>query len=338
MSERLVCICIPCFNNELTIADTLDSIVNQSYSKMTIKVFDNASSDNTRDIVQKFIERDDRVALYTREHTVSGEENFNTCIGAAEGDYCAIFHSDDIYEPTIIAEQVDYLSRKGQALAVSTHASLIDEHSKQTGERMVPPELLKYNEWELDRATLINLSFKYGNIITCPSVLFRTEILKNHIKGFNGKDFQSSADLDVWFRITEKGTLGYINKPLIRYRISAVSYTYNMVRARIKDHDLFLVLDNLLGNCDLPPEFCKELFRYRNFLLMKDRANTNLNRLILRRSDFQNIDISGNIKFLFESRFHVKFFVLAFITRLIIRLPRNTYLAKLVKRIRFGHV
>ena len=177
MSDPLVCVCIPCYNNALTIAQTLQSIVSQSYSNLLIKVFDNASSDTTRDIVQRFIKQDSRIQLYTRESTVSGEDNFNTCIAEAEGEFAAIFHSDDVYENSIITAQVDFLSRHPDAVAVSTHASLIDENGSATGTRMVPPELAHQQESELDRFTLISLSFKYGNFVTCPSVLFRTTTL-----------------------------------------------------------------------------------------------------------------------------------------------------------------
>lgn len=335
MSDSKVCICIPCYNNALTIGETLNSIVNQTYSNFSIKIFDNASTDETRDVVKSFIACNDNIELITKDSTVTGEENFNSCIAAAEGDYTAIFHSDDIYEPTIIADQVDYLNRNSNSVAVATHASLIDENGDLTGERMVPPELMPCNEVELDRATLINLSFKYGNFVTCPSVLFRTDILKNHIKHFNGNEFKSSADLNVWFRLTEKGCVGFLNKPLIRYRVSASSFSFNMARARIQDHDLFLVLNDTVKNCDSSTVFCEKLVSYRDFLLMKDRANTNLNRVILAKSNFQSIDLIKNSKLMFESSFHTKFYVLSILTVLITLLPKSTFLSKLIKRIKF---
>ncbi len=335
MSDPLVCVCIPCYNNALTIAQTLHSIVSQSYPNLLIKVFDNASSDATREVVQRFIDEDPRIQLFRRESTVSGEDNFNTCIAEAEGEFAAIFHSDDVYESSIIAAQINFLMRHPDAVAVSTHAGLIDENGTATGLRMVPPELADQQESELDRFTLINLCFKYGNFVTCPSVLFRTAILKNHIQLFNGQAFKSSADLNVWFRLTEQGTFGFINLPLIRYRVSAVSFSFNLARARIDDHDYFLVLDDAIENGGFSAQQSTQLVRYRRFLLMKDRANTNLNRVILGHRDFQPVALLRNAGLIFESRFHAKFFVLALFSRLLTLLPQSNWLAGLVKRVKF---
>ena len=337
MPNPKVCVCIPCYNNESTIGDTLKSIINQTYGNLAIKVFDNASSDETREVVLSFVGCGREIELYTRESNVAGEENFNSCILAAEGEYAAIFHSDDIYEPSIIAEQVEFLNRSN-CLAVSTHASLIDENGNVIGQRIVPSELSCVQHAKLDRERLIELSFKYGNIITCPSVLFRTDVLKNHIKKFHGDRFKSSADLNVWFRITEKGAFGFINKTLMRYRVSASSFSFNLARERIQDHDLFLVLDDFIENCDFTENRCKKLARYRNFLLMKDRVNTNLNRLILGRKDYQSIDLTKNILLFFSSKFHAKYCVIACSTKLIILLPGIKYLSGLIRKIKFDNI
>ena len=141
--------------------------------------------------------------------------------------------------------------------------------------------------------------------------------------------------MNVWFRLTEQGTFGFINKPLIRYRVSAVSFSFNLARARIDDHDYFLVLDDALKNAGFSLEQCAQLARYRRFLLMKDRANTNLNRLILGHRDFQTIALLRNAGLVFESRFHAKFFVLALFSRLLTLLPQSSWLAGLVKRVKF---
>jgi glycosyltransferase involved in cell wall biosynthesis len=314
-------------------------VIQQDYDNLKIKVFDNASTDASREIVQGYIDRGAPVELQTREENVSGEENFNTCIAKAEGEYCAIFHSDDVYEPNIISSQVAFLSGRQSCQAVGTHARVIDERGHCTGERMVPKELQKNSskEIELAREELVELSFKYGNFITCPSVLFRTNILKNHIKEFKGSRFKSSADLNVWLRLTEKGTFGFINRPLINYRLSSSSFSFNLARARTFDHDLFLVLDDFLNQQQKWNATHTKLQKNRNFLLMKDRANTNLNRLILGNKTFQTMELGQNLPMALSSRFHIKYFIIALVTKLIISLPFKQKLAVVVKRIKFGN-
>jgi len=335
--QPLVCICIPCYNNESTISDTLDSIVSQEYSSLKIKVFDNASSDSSRDIIREFVNKYNHIELFSRKETVSGEENFNTCIENSEGDYSAIFHSDDLYTATMVAEQVAFLQSHPSCGAVATHASVIDEKNNELSERFVPYEIRNMASIELTRKQLIELSFKYGNFVTCPSVLFKSDFLKAHIQSFRGEQFKSSADLNVWFRVTEKESFGFINKPLIYYRMSNSSFSFNLARVRIDDSDMFLVLDDLLESEKEHGCVNEKLKECRNFLLMKDRANTNLNRFILGHGVFQPINLIENMPMVMSSKFHMKYIVIALATKIIVTLPFSKKLAGVMKRFKFGN-
>jgi len=322
METKKVCICIPCYNNEKTIRNTLDSVVKQKYKNIVIKVFDNASSDSTRDIVSEYIAADYPIILFERENTVSGEENFNTCIKNSEGEFTAIFHADDVYHDSIISKQVDFLTRNVSCHAASTHANIINENSFFIGERFVPSEFEGEKELVLSKDEFAKLTFKYGNFITCPSVLFKTETLKNKIISFRGESFKSSSDLDVWFRLTDHGSLGFINEPLINYRESNVSFSYNLAKVRVERHDLFLVLDNYIDNFLGNNEDLSYLKEYMSFLLMKDTSNINLNRYILGISGFEKNFVLKNYKKMFASKFHFKFFIISIGIEVLIKLPR----------------
>lgn len=334
-TEPLVCICVPCYNSEETIKDTLDSLINQSYSNFIVKVFDNASTDSTRDIVRSYMESSTNIFLYENEVNIGGEANFSKCIEAGEGDYTAIFHADDFYSPEMISSQVRFIEQNKSCVAVATNAFNVNEKGEVVGTRFIPPELSNEKHWALERNEFIRLVFNYGNFITFPSVLFNTVVLKTKLKEFRAKLFNTSADLDVWLRTTEFGQLGYITKPLMYYRVSEASYSYNIARVRVQDHDLFLVLNYYL-NKEADPDLKKELLKRCKFLLMKDRANTNLNRYILHEKGFQNIGLVSNIATAVKSKFHLKYFGIAFVTQIIIAFPHSEKLSKVIKRLRFG--
>ncbi|MFZ4077412.1 MAG: glycosyltransferase family 2 protein, partial [Legionellaceae bacterium] len=84
-----VCICIPTYNAELTIKETLLSLVNQSYPHLLIKVIDNASTDETLACARSI--DDERIQVIEHALNVGGEGNFNRCIAYAEGDFTGIF-------------------------------------------------------------------------------------------------------------------------------------------------------------------------------------------------------------------------------------------------------
>lgn len=322
--SKTVCICIPCFNNEATIYETLQSIINQTYENVKIKVFDNASTDNSLKIVKKFVDEGHDIEIYQNVITTTGEENFNRCIQNSDSDYTAIFHSDDVYEPSIISEQVD-LMIKGDCVAVATHSYLINSDGKKVGQRFIPKELLASDVAILSKADLTSYFFKYGNFITCPSVLFKTDVLKNRIKEFRGKFFKTSSDFDVWFRLSDIGSLGFIRKPLINYRLSDSSYSFNLSKVRVSDHDMLLVLKYYLDRYQ-NEIFYNDILEDYNFLLQKDRVKTNVNKILLSNCELSKVCLP---KLKYFSFFHFKFYLIILAYKI---MPFKSKLLKIIYR------
>lgn len=330
--SKSVCICIPCYNNGKTIFDTLKSILDQSYKNIIIKVFDNASTDNTLSIVGGFIKRGYPIEIYSNEITSTGEENFNRCIQHAEGHYTAIFHSDDVYENTIIEDQVAFLERTS-CLAVATHATIIDSDGRKIGERFLPSEIKNLDSVCFNFEEIIPLIFRYGNFITCPSVLFSTAVLKNEIIAFRSDKFKTSSDLDVWLRISKLGQFGFINKKLINYRASEASYSFNLSKFRAYDHDMFLVLRYYLDEFSGVKR--KKLEGKYKFLLYKDRVKTNINRILRSDKELKSIDLFETLKNMSFTGFHFKYLFVVVIYKVLITFPFRASLFKLIKKIGF---
>lgn len=245
MSQPRVCICIPTYNAADTLAATLRSVLAQTHRNLVIKIFDNASTDSTLQLVESFKENDPRIQIYTSDTNLGGEGNFTRCLKAAEGDYTAIYHSDDLYHPTIVEESVGFLEKHRDCGAVAVHALLIDEKARITGERFLPNELRRQGEAVLDEAAVLGLVSLYGNFITCPSVMARSDLYREKVAQWNGREFKTSADLDVWWRITQTSHLGVLTKPLMSYRVSQASFTVRETKRRLTRHDLFLVIDRM---------------------------------------------------------------------------------------------
>nr|WP_171902710.1 glycosyltransferase [Pseudomonas sp. ENNP23] len=334
--QPLVCICIPCFNNERTIGFTLESILGQTYKEFIIKVFDNASTDATVSIVKEFIRRGVNIQLTERAVNIGGEGNFNECIKAAEGDYTAIFHADDVYDSDIVAIEVSFLQKNLSCSAVSTHARLIDGNGVELDKKFLPEELRLSAHKVLSREEFRRLVYKYGNFITCPSVLFRTASLKEEVVTFRNEHFASSSDLDVWLRLASRGGMGFIRRELMSYRVSAASFSYNRISRRVADADMFLVLNYHLNDPGISSSLRAELAHYRDFLLLRDRASTNINRLILEVSPYQSMPVWRSAHLALSSSFHFKAFLLSLAVKLFISIPVTRSLGATIKRWRYG--
>lgn len=276
-----VVVCIPCFNAETTIARTLDTIVNQNFPLMKIKVFDNISTDRTVEIIKNYASKYPNIELHINEKNLGAEGNFTRCIQAAEGDYCAILHSDDLYEASFISYSIKAIESSSGAVASFCNAYEINQSETVIGERFFPQEISTNEVKALNEKELMALVFKYGNFITCPSVVVRSDIYKNQIKHWNGEKYKTSADLDVWMRLVQFGKIVGIKEKLMRYRVAEASYSYRIAKKRITRHDLFLVLDELAKNKKISKEDEENLY----FLNLKDQSLRSLNIIRTKNKD-----------------------------------------------------
>lgn len=238
----LVCICVPTYNVAGTVRETLESILAQSYPNLVVHVSDNASTDNTLKVIESIA--DSRVTIHRHVDNIGGEGNFNRCIQLGMGKYTAIFHADDIYEPSMIEKQVAFMESHQDAGAVFTEASLIDERGKQIGRIRLPPDVARVRN-PYDFAILFKAVLRHSNFFICPSFMVRTHIYQQEIGCWRGDMFGTSADLDVWLRILERHSIGHLSEALMRYRISNAQWTAR-IRKETSRAAFFRVVDHYL--------------------------------------------------------------------------------------------
>jgi glycosyltransferase involved in cell wall biosynthesis len=291
---KLVTICIPTYNSEDTLHQTLTSILEQSYSNLVVKIFDNASSDKTIAIANEFALKDQRFRVFSHFENIGAEGNFNRCIQAAEGEYTAIFHADDVYEKEMLTKQVEFLDTQPNCVAVATGASIIDAQGVKNGNRFLPPGTRKLRHVQYKFDDLLLEVLKFGNFITCPSVMVRTEIYREKIKSFRGELFGTSADLDAWLRLSQIGSFGLITYPLMQYRVSKNSYTTRETKKRFTEHDLLLALRYYLLEKISENDKSIFLIKYLQFHEFKDAAARRLNIILSRRTDIALPKYSGS--------------------------------------------
>lgn len=124
MSDPLVSIIIPTFNRAHLIGETLDSIIAQTYENWECIIVDDGSSDNTDEVLAKYINKDERFHYYHRpkELLKGGNAARNYGFEVSGGDYIQWFDSDDLMHPNkieikikkIFSENVDFVISKTQ--------------------------------------------------------------------------------------------------------------------------------------------------------------------------------------------------------------------------------
>lgn len=290
-SGPLVCICVPNYNNEKTITETMDSLVNQTYKNLIIKVFDNASTDGSLKILRKYEKDYNNIEIFESKKNIGGEANYTRCIENMHGDYSSIYHSDDVYLPNIVEEQVEFLEKNQDCVAVLTNSYVVDENGSFICNNFFPKEFKSDLYTKFDFIKLLRSIIKHDSFLQCPSALVRTIIYKREITKWEIEDFKTASDVSVWLRLALSGKVAIINKPLFKYRYSDQSFSFRVLANRLNKKDLFNVLDfymskysNVLGEYDI---------KNYHFLNFKEQVFLARNHFYLRK----NFDIMNSIRF-----------------------------------------
>lgn len=330
-NQLLVCICIPNYNNEKTIAQTLDSLLNQTYQNMIIKIFDNASTDDSMKILREYEAKYPHIQVFQNETNIGGEANFTKCIENMEGEYSAIYHADDLYHSTMLEIQIKYLIQH-EISAVFVRANLIDENSKLIGEQYFPDELKDKVYHQFDFEQLFSLILKYDNFLITPSVMAKTDIYKNQIQSWNGDKFKTSADLDVWLRFSEIKDIGLITDKLISYRMSTASFSFRTKFNRFVTRDMFLVIDYYLDKYH-NFKFSKSDYK---FLKFKDNILVTTNKILhnklINLRDIVLLDFQIISK-IFFSKQKLKIYIYAIIIKVFLLLNLKKTLLKFIRKV-----
>lgn len=217
MKDKLVSICIPTYNAGDFIEEALRSIVGQSYKNIEIIIGDNASTDNTYEIVEKFQKKDSRIRYYRNEINLGYSGNCNKLISMSNGDYIAIYHSDDVYDVNIIEKEVEVLNNDIDLLGIFCLYDQIDKHGKVIEINKFPTNSDKtLHKVYLDEFINIVID-RGGSCFCCPTSMIRKDIYEK-LNGYD-PDLKYIEDQDMWGRILLNGPIGIINEKLIRYRI-----------------------------------------------------------------------------------------------------------------------
>lgn len=108
-NKPLVSVLICSFNADKFIESTLRSVLGQTYGNIEVLVLDNASHDNTVEVVEKLAEKDKRLKLYKSETNLGAYPGLNYLLERAGGAYIAINDHDDIWHPEKLERQVTFL-------------------------------------------------------------------------------------------------------------------------------------------------------------------------------------------------------------------------------------
>lgn len=205
MSTPAVTVVIPAFNAERHIGDALGSIRDQTTRDFEVILVDDGSRDGTLREVERFAGVLD-LTVVTQANAGPAAAR-NNAIRRARGRYCAFLDADDVMLPERLAAQIALLDADPEMALVHTDLMTFDDRGTihQTRHAFSNP----CGGMVLDRLLL-------DNFITTSTVMASKARLLE--VGLFGEARRVSEDFELWLRMAARWKVGFIDRPLVRYR------------------------------------------------------------------------------------------------------------------------
>ena len=212
---------IPLFNAQDYIVETLQSVANQTYPDWDCVISDDKSTDNSVEIVQKFIKTDPRFTLILNEKHLNVAANWNLCKKNNGSFATKLLCSDDVLYPNCISHQLKVLEDNQTSAAFSRRDIVLP-----SGRKITPHSPLYANKLTSKKG--FELYIKSGrNIFGEPvSALFKTKDLLES-NGFS-ELHQYTLDLSGYFEITKNKSISLDKEIVGFFRVSKKQWSYRI--------------------------------------------------------------------------------------------------------------
>ena len=215
MIEKLVSIVIPVYNCEKFIKQTVETVINQTYTNWEAIFVDDCSSDNSIAILEPYLS--DKIKLIKHEHNSGAAIARNTGIENARGEYIAFLDGDDLWHKEKLEKQIEFMEKNGYVFTFTSY-EFTNENGIGLGKIAKVPEKLTYKQ-----------SLK-NTIIFTSSVIFNAKTLGKEL--ISMPNFKRGQDTATWWKVLKAGNTAYgLNEVLSYYRRSANTLSSNKFKA-----------------------------------------------------------------------------------------------------------
>lgn len=145
METALVSIITPSFNSEKFIAETIQSVQNQSYQNWEMIIVDDSSTDQTVTIVEQLIKNDSRIRLFQLDKNSGAGIAREKALSIANGDYISFLDADDLWKPQKLEKQLQFLKENKVPFTFSFY-DCIDEKGNALNRIVEAPRNLTYHQ------------------------------------------------------------------------------------------------------------------------------------------------------------------------------------------------
>lgn len=239
-----VSIITPMFNSAKFLQETLQSVLNQTFTDWEWLITDDKSSDGSVNIIENL--NDPRITLTVAEKNGGAGHARNISLEKASGRYITFLDADDFWEPTFLAEMTTFMKTEKAELAYSTYARC-DENLKP-----------KIHDFVADKTVTFNNLLQTCRLSLLSSMYDSDRVGKEYFPENSKRE-----DHVMWLNLLKKIPEGKpLNKTLSKYRMHPASVSRKKTNIMV---DQFLVYKNYMHFCFVKSLYYTTLWAFNGF-------------------------------------------------------------------------
>ena len=210
----VVSVVMATYNHAPYVAQTIRSVLDQTFQDLELIVADDGSRDATREVVAGF--SDPRLSFFPNTVNRGACVVTNELIGRARGKYVAVINSDDFWVLDKLATQVAFMDSHPEYGAMFGRARFVDREGTE-----IPPGDPRYaevfNQPNRSQAAWLRHLFQKGNCLCHPTILIRRHCYDEI--GLLDNRYRQIPDLDLWVRLCKRYPIFVSDQVLINFRV-----------------------------------------------------------------------------------------------------------------------
>ncbi len=225
MTDNLVSIIMPSYNTGRYIAESIRSVLAQTYTLWELIIVDDCSTDDTHEVVKTF--NDSRIRFIKNEKNCGAALTRNRAIREANGEWIAFLDSDDLWAPDKLEKQLAFMKENGFVFSYHDYIK-IDEGSSPIGIYVSGPD-------KVTRHKMYNYGYP-----GCLTFIYSAKALGL----VQIKDIKKNNDYAILLNLCKKADCYRLPESLASYRIRKQSISHDKLGKKIRSHyDLFHLCD-----------------------------------------------------------------------------------------------
>jgi len=212
---------IPTYNSAHWLPEAVDSVVAQKFQDFELLVLDNASTDDTPAVMQRY--SDPRIDYRRNPTNLGFAGNVHLGCREARGDFVMVIGADDRLLPDFLTEAVAFLDTEPKVSMVHGPAVWIDAQGRRFGGTAA--------DWSRITPGHLAMLGAFGEGFCFSTMLMRTAAI--HATGRFDESWSEVIDLWLFLRMSLAGPIGYLDRVLCEYRVHDAAMSMPMYRANL---------------------------------------------------------------------------------------------------------